>query len=114
MIKQALKKGIKTRKDSLPADIIFHSDGGGQYYDKEFLSLTTKLKFRNSMCECAYENGKAERVNGTIKNNYLKHYTINNFKILVKSVDRAVKLYNEDRPHKSLKYITPCAFEKKL
>lgn len=110
----ALKKGIITRNGRLPADIIFHSDGGGQYYDKEFLALTRKFNFRNSMCECAYENGKSERINGTIKNNYLKHYRINTFKGLVKSVDRAVRLYNEDRPHKSLKYITPCAFEKNL
>lgn len=105
---------IKTRGGKLPTKIIFHSDGGGQYYDKEFLRLTNQYKFRNSMCECAYENGKAERINGTIKNNYLKHYSIKTYLQLVKKVDRAVKLYNEQRPHKSLKYQTPYAFENGL
>ncbi len=69
---------------------------------------------RNSMCEYAWENGKAERLNGIIKNNYLAHYTIKSFEQLRKSVDRAVSLYNKDRPHKSLKYQTPMQYEKQL
>ncbi len=110
----ALKMSIRTRKSRLPEGIIFHSDGGGQYYDKEFLTLTKKYGFRNSMCEYAYENGKAERINGTIKNNYLKHYQISSYEELVKNVDHAVQLYNEQRPHKSLKYKTPYEFEKSI
>jgi transposase InsO family protein len=110
----ALQMAIKTRENNLPKDIIFHSDGGGQYYDKEFLKLTAKLGFKNSMCEMAYQNGKAERINGTIKNNYLRHYTINNFDDLVKILDHIVTLYNNKRPHKSLNYKTPLLFEKEL
>ena len=108
----ALQQAIRTRKNNLPADIIFHSDGGGQYYDKAFLSLTKKHKFKNSMCEYAYENGKAERINGVIKNNYLKHWNIKNYTELVKNVDRAVSLYNTEKPHKALKYRTPLEIEK--
>lgn len=111
----ALKIAIRTRKkDQLPEGVILHSDGGGQYFDKEFLLLTARYKFKNSMCEFAYENGKSERINGTIKNNYLKHWTITNLQELVKSVDRAVTLYNEEKPHKSLQKKTPIAFEKSL
>lgn len=110
----ALQMSIRKRGKNLPKDIIFHSDGGGQYYDKGFLELTRLHKFRNSMCEYAYENGKAERINGTIKNNYLRFYQIQSYQELVKGVDRAVELYNEERPHKSLKYKTPLAFEKEL
>jgi len=110
----ALQMAIKTRKTNLPKNVIFHSDGGGQYYDKEFIKITKKYGFLNSMCEQAYQNGKAERVNGTIKNNYLKHYSIKNFDDLSKMLDRAVSLYNSDRPHKSLNYKTPVVFEKDL
>ncbi len=110
----ALRNAIVARRDKLDKYIIFHSDGGGQYYDKEFIKLTEKYHFRNSMCEMAYENGKAERVNGIIKNNYLKHYQINSFEELIKKLDRAVYLYNNERPHKSLKYQTPIYFEKEL
>lgn len=69
----ALNQAIKVRNGILPKGIIFHSDGGGQYYDKEFLKLTSKYHFKNSMCEMAYQNGQAERINGVIKNNYLPH-----------------------------------------
>jgi len=108
----ALQQAIKTRKNNLPAGIIFHSDGGGQYYDKAFLKLTKKHHFKNSMCEYAYQNGKAERINGVIKNNYLKHWDIKNYADLVKQVDRAVSLYNTEKPHKKLKYKTPLEIEK--
>lgn len=108
----AFKMMLKNRQNNLPEGIIFHSDGGGQYYDKEFLKLTPKYGFRNSMCKEAYENGKAERINGTIKNNYLKHKTIENYAQLVKELDRSVSLYNNERPHKSLNYKTPLYVEK--
>jgi transposase InsO family protein len=108
----ALRRAIAVRRGKPPAGIIFHSDGGGQYYDKDFLTLTKKYGFRNSMCEYAYENGKAERVNGTIKNNYLVHMGIRTFAELEAGVDRAVTLYNHERPHKALCYRSPAAFEK--
>ena len=108
----ALQGAIRRRKGQLPSGVIFHSDGGGQYYDKSFLELTKKHGFRNSMCEFAYQNGKAERINGVIKNNYLRHWKIKNYNDLVKCVDRAVHLYNTEKPHKSLKRKTPLQIEK--
>lgn len=110
----ALQMAIKRRGGNIPAGLIFHSDGGGQYYAKEFLNYTRELKIRNSMCEYAYENGMAERLNGVIKNNYLAYYQIKSLKELSKSVDRAVSLYNNDRPHKSLKYQTPSTYENQI
>lgn len=110
----ALQMALKMRKNKIRDGLIFHSDGGGQYYDKEFIKLTHKNKIGNSMCEMAYENGKAERLNGVIKNNYLAYYDIKSFEELSENVDRAVTLYNNEKPHKSLKYKTPIAFEKSL
>ena len=110
----AMNKAIKTRGKKLKQGIIIHSDGGGQYYADEFLDLTSKHKFRNSMCQYAWENGKAERINGTIKNNYLKHWNVKTLQQLVKQVDRAVNLYNTDKPHISLERMTPVDFENKI
>jgi transposase InsO family protein len=112
----ALRMAIKTREKEapLPREIIHHSDGGGQYYDQRFIELTDHHGFRNSMCEYAYQNGKSERINGIIKNNYLRHWEIKNFAELTKKVDRAVYLYNSDKPHISLSRSTPIEFEKKL
>lgn len=110
----ALKMAVKTRGNLIPIGLIFHSDGGGQYYDKKFLEYTNLLKIRNSMCEMAYENGKSERVNGTIKNNYLAHYNIKTYSDLIEKVDLVVSLYNTDRPHKALNYKTPVQYEKEI
>lgn len=95
------------------AGVIMHSDGGGQYYAKMFLSLTRKHKIINSMCEYPWDNGMAERLNGVIKNNYLRHRKINTVNQLKKEVDRTVILYNSEKPHSKLKRMTPIAFEKK-
>lgn len=108
----ALKMAIKNRNYELPKGIIFHSDGGGQYYSKVFLELTVKYKFKNSMCEFSYDNGMVERLNGVIKNKYLKFKIIHSYPQLVKEVDHIITLYNNDRPHKSLKYKTPNQYEK--
>lgn len=123
-----VSKRLTTEKTTLPAlqiaikqrekegadleGLIFHSDGGGQYYDKEFLHLTGKMKFINSMCEYAWENGKVERLNGVIKNNYLRHRNINSFEELQKEVDRSVLLYNFEKPHIKLQRKSPIEFEK--
>lgn len=107
----ALEIAFRNRKNINLDGLIFHSDGGGQYYDKEFLKLTKKHKITNSMCEYPWENGKVERINGVIKNNYLKHRVINSYNDLLKEVDRSVQLYNEEKPHIELKRKTPVGFE---
>jgi len=111
---RALKRAIRTRGKATLKGLIFHSDGGGQYYDKAFLKLTGKYFIKNSMCKYAWENPFAERINGVIKNNYLKHRDIGSFEQLVREVDRSVKLYNHDKPHQSLNRQTPVDFENSI
>jgi putative transposase len=110
----ALKMAIKTRAHEDLTGLIFHSDGGGQYYDKEFLKLTAKNKIRNSMCIYPWENGNAERMNGVIKNNYLKYKRIYNYEDLIREVDHAVQMYNYEKPHIRLKRQTPIKYENKM
>jgi transposase InsO family protein len=92
--------------------LIFHSDGGGQYYCKEWLKLTGQHNIRNSMCESVYENAHAERENGTIKNDYLVYYGPQNYNELIAMQDKAVWKYNHERPHQSLGNVPPHQFEK--
>jgi putative transposase len=108
---KALQMALKIRDFKIPKGLIFHSDGGGQYYDKAFLKLTQNYGMKNSMCEFAWENGKAERINGVIKNNYLKHLKITSYEELVKELDRCVQLYNEEKPHIKLNRLSPNQFE---
>lgn len=105
----ALEMALAARKPE--AGLIFHSDGGGQYYSKAFLQLTQEKKIRNSMCEIVYENAHAERVNGTIKNQYLIFWKPLSYQELVKMTARAVNNYNTAKPHSSLKKLSPVAFE---
>jgi len=107
----ALRMAIKDRGISRNSNLIIHSDGGGQYYSKEFRKLTEYHGMRNSMCESVYENPHAERVNGTIKNDYLKWYDLNFLKDLKKKLTEVVYLYNYKRPHQSLDRCTPDSFE---
>lgn len=110
----ALTMALKLRTGLELSGLIFHSDGGGQYYEKGFLKLTGNQNIVNSMCDYAWENGKAERINGVIKNNYLIHRNIKTFEDLQKEVDRSVQLYNLEKPHIGLQRMTPIHFENKL
>lgn len=118
-------KSLRTEDTTLPAlnlvkkshgqavlkGTIIHSDGGGQYYSHEFKKLTNSLKMRNSMTEeTVYENAHAERLNGTIKNNYLYPYAPVSFEELQKQLKRAVYMYNTGKPHMALNKMTPVEY----
>jgi putative transposase len=105
----ALKMALKTRKSH-----IIHSDGGGQYYCKEWLKLTSQYQIRSSMCESVYENAHAERINGIIKNDYLVGYGPQDHAQLKTMTDKAVLKYNNEKPHQSIGNIPPNHFEKLL
>lgn len=119
----SVSKKLLTEQTTLPAlsmalqqrnvapGLIFHSDGGGQYYCKEFLKLTKKHEMHNSMCDSVFENSHAERINGTIKNQYLYGYGPKNYEALKEQTKRAVYNYNHIKSHSSLKKRTPAAFE---
>lgn len=109
----AIKKAQMLRKGVALEGLIFHSDGGGQYYSDDFVKLTSKAGIINSMGVSCYDNPNAERLNGVIKNNYVRHYAPSNFVQLVRMTARAVRMYNTQKPHAALKKLNPVAFEKK-
>jgi putative transposase len=105
----ALKMALRYRKIS--SGLIFHSDGGGQFYCKLFLEITSKFKIKNSMGVNAYENPNAERINGTMKNDYIELYHPTNYDDLRLKSKKAVGNYNK-RPHSSLRRLSPIDFER--
>lgn len=105
----ALNMALKQR-GPLPG-LIFHPDGGGQYYSKGFLAVTKSSRIRNSMCESVYENAHAERANGTVKNGYLVHYAPQDYQQLITMTYKAVKMYNFCRAHSSLQNRSPADYE---
>jgi transposase InsO family protein len=105
---------VATRMRAVPDGLIIHSDGGGQYYCKEWLKLTAANKMRNSMCESVYENAYAERLNGIIKNDYLEGYGPKDYRQLRTSTAKAVRKYNNEKPHGALRNVSPAEFENQL
>ena len=108
----ALHRLIRERGRVNLKGAILHSDGGGQYYCKEFKALTRDLCMVNSMTEeKVYENSHAERLNGTIKNNYLYPYGPTDLASLRRLQNKAVHMYNTGKPHKALGKLTPKSFK---
>ena len=109
----ALRQLIRRRGSQNLAGAIFHSDGGGQYYCKEFKAITRKLGMRNSMTQDKVnENAHAERLNGVIKNQYLYPYHPKTRIELKKRLEKAIWMYNNQKPHSSLNDLTPVKYRK--
>lgn len=109
----ALKMSIKRYKGESLEGLIFHSDGGGQYYSNLFLAITGKFSITNSMGKSCYENAMAESLNGVVKNKYLRFKDINSLPELTRELDHTVMLYNSSKPHSALGRMTPEMFEEK-
>jgi transposase InsO family protein len=111
---QALKMAFKNSPDNLEG-LIHHSDRGSQYIDKGYQRLLSEKGIHISMGLIAQDNAYAERINGTIKNEYLQYWIIQNFKALQYYVRKAVKHYNQQRIHNQLpNRIIPMMFEEEL
>lgn len=103
---QALKMAVCNRKSTLP--LIHHSDRGLQYCSKVYQDVLNRHGIKPSMTDGydCYQNALAERVNGILKNEFLI-YTCKDGKILDKLIKESIEVYNNKRPHLSLKMKTP-------
>lgn len=101
--------------DYQPWGLIHQSDRGSQYGSREYTQLLKNNCIHISMGTVAWENAFAERINGIVKNEYLKRWKIKDLKDLKKKVEKAVNHYNTKRMHRAfdMKY-TPMGFYQKL
>jgi hypothetical protein len=111
---KALKMALKLTKPLGKNTMIHHSDRGSQYGSKMYVNLLKDAGINVSMGLIAQDNAYAERINGTIKNEYLKLWHINSFNTLRAKTKKAVEHYNNKRLHDSLKGITPNEFRNNL
>lgn len=95
------------------APMIHHSDRGGQYIYGQYVKLLKENGTQISMALSAQDNAYAERINKTIKEEYLDYWKPKTFEELTKCLDRAVNQYNNKRPHNNIGKIPPVEFEKK-
>lgn len=105
----ALERAVKELVDGIFP--VHHSDRGCQYCSHLYTGRLREYGLGISMTEemHCYENAKAERVNGILKQEYYLGSCFRTKKQVVEAVDQAVYLYNTRRPHMALKYKTPDA-----
>ncbi|WZL90310.1 IS3 family transposase [Salinimicrobium sp. 3283s] len=95
---KALKMALKDNK----APKIHHSDRGSQYTYKSYTDLLKSNKTTISMALSAQDNAYAERINRTIKEEYLDHWKPKTFYQLKSQINKAVNNYNNKRSHDHL------------
>jgi len=109
----ALKMALKQIRPEDRSNMIHHSDRGSQYGSKAYVKMLKDSEIEISMGVKAQDNAYAERINGTIKNEYLKHWHIKDYKDLKAKVKKAVNHYNNVRKHSSLfNGVSPKEFKK--
>jgi len=103
----ALEKAVRELVDGMFP--LHHSDRGCQYCSHLYTGTLREYGLGISMTEenHCYENAKAERVNGILKQEYGLGLTFRTKQQAIASVDQAVMLYNTRRPHLALSYKTP-------
>lgn len=106
---KALHMAINQLPDQLQATLIHHSDRGVQYCSENYIKLLQNRGIKISMTENGdpLENAIAERINGILKSEYLKHYQTKTIQEATELLTLAVRLYNQDRPHFSIGLLTP-------
>lgn len=112
---KALQKALKKVPVEDRKSMVHHSDRGAQYGSREYTKLLKTNGIKISMGERAQDNAYAERINGTIKNEYLKLWHITDLKKLKQKTKRAVDNYNNKRLHSAFQNrYAPKEFKKKL
>jgi len=109
-LEQALKglgKGAKP---------VHHSDRGCQYCSHMYTDKLREHGLEISMTQelHCYENAKAERVNGILKQEYALGGCFRTKKQAMKAIEQAIYLYNHRRPHAALNYRIPAKVHDKL
>ena len=95
-------------------DLIHHSDRGSQYCCHDYVAFLNKHTIDISMAEKGnpYENAIAERINGIVKQMGLDR-TFATFEDVEKAVAETIDIYNNQRLHSSINYLTPSAAHSK-
>ena len=104
----ALKTAIKNRiYPNRP--LIHHSDRGFQYCSPDYIETLTNNNIGISMTtkHDPYENAIAERVNGTLKNEFELGDKLPDKRNAERELRKALWIYNNLRPHESCYYLTP-------
>ena len=110
LVLAALRGAIASRGPS--ADLIHHTDRGGQYASKEYRRVLQRAEMRQSLsrADSCYDNALMESCFGTIKTE-LEMKCYENESVARKEIGQYICYYNTRRRHSSLDYSSPEQFE---
>lgn len=97
------------KERNINTSLIHHSDHGSQYSSHAYTKKLIQNEIRSSMGEVGncYDNIYAERVIGTLKNEYLLGDLFVNIHQVRLATMQAINAYNLDRPHLSINCVSP-------
>lgn len=103
------KKALRARQGTCIKGCIFHSDRGSQYISAAHKKQLKDNGMKISMGKLPQQNAYVERVQGTIKNQYFSQLDVTsaNLQSLTRKI---IGYYNNEKPHSSLKMMTPSIF----
>lgn len=104
---KALRQALSALPDG--TSLIHHSDRGVQYCNGAYIKELEKRNALISMTENGdpLENAIAERVNGILKTEWIDKRHLRTWDEAQSYVEKVINLYNSERPHQSLSYLTP-------
>jgi transposase InsO family protein len=110
LVMAVLRQAITQRRPA--ADLIHHTDRGGQYAGHAYRQMLARAGMRQSMSRAAnvYDNAFMESCFGTIKTE-LEMNCYENDRAARTEIGEFIRYYNTRRRHSSLGYLTPEQFE---
>lgn len=110
LVLKALRAAVRARRPT--ADLIHHTDRGGQYAGHEYRRMLQRSSMRQSMSRAhnCYDNAFMESCFGTIKTE-LQMTEYESYDDALRSLTEFIDYYNISRLHSSLGYLTPNQFE---
>lgn len=111
LVLPALRMAIRDRQP--PANLIHHTDRGGQYASARYRAALRRAGFLQSMSRAAncYDNAFMESCFKTIKTE-LEMTEYENHRAAQRAIDDYLHYYLSERKHSSLGYLTPQQFER--
>ncbi len=110
----ALEGWIALREGANLQQCIHHTDGGGQYFSKSYLTTLAAHKIQVSVAGNCLQNGYAEQRNGFIKHHLIPTKQTRDIREFKYAMQEMIYFYNYERKQKELGWQTPVEFEKSI